>query len=107
MKVTSANLEAVQGLLSKASELLANQTKAAKSAEEQRQTLDGRVRGLQGAFDICAASFAQGTELSTNQLNDLPTEAQAALGYKKPASDQAPVPTLSGNQGAIAKESST
>jgi hypothetical protein len=105
MKVTSANLEAVQGLLSKASEQLTAQTKAAKSAEDQRQALDGKVRGLQGAFDICAGSFAQGVELSSNQLNDLPAEAQQALGYKKLTPGPEPPAPLSGTVGAQAKAS--
>jgi hypothetical protein len=83
MKITSAHLETVQGLLSKAGELLTSQTKVAREAEEQRKACDVRVRGLLGAFDICADSFAQGTELSNNQLNDLPAEAQQALGFNK------------------------
>jgi hypothetical protein len=84
MKISNEHLETVKGLLVKASSQLADQTKVAKAAEESRLALDARVRGLQGAFDICAAGYVQDTDLSESQLNELPAEAQSAIGYSKP-----------------------
>ena len=81
MKITTANLDAVRSLLLKSSEQLTTAAKEAAAAEESRMVLDGRVRMLQGAFDICAASYAQDAELSESQLDSLPAAVQNALAY--------------------------
>jgi|HubBroStandDraft_1064217.scaffolds.fasta_scaffold154987_4 hypothetical protein len=91
MKLSSGNLEAVRGLLVKASSQLDDQTKVAKAAEESRAALAARVRSLQGSFDICAAGYAQDIDLSEGQLDALPADVQGALGYTKPKLP-APVP---------------
>jgi hypothetical protein len=81
MRITMQHLDAVKGLLVKVSSQLADQTKVTKAAEERRAKLDGQVRSLQGAFDICAGSYAQDSSLSEVQFDALPVEAQQALGY--------------------------
>jgi hypothetical protein len=81
MKIDSAHLEAIRNLLGAASAALAQQSKAARELEEERLALDARVRGLQGAFDICAAAFAGDSELSSAQLAALPAAVQSAVGY--------------------------
>jgi hypothetical protein len=85
MKVTSSNLDELKVALLEKNAALDTQTKAAKAATDLRDSLAGDMRLLQGAFDICASAFAQDTELSANQLNDLPAAAQGVLGYTKPA----------------------
>jgi hypothetical protein len=84
VKITTQHLEAVKGFLAKQSEQLAAQTKAAKAAEETRAKLDGEVRLLQGAYDVCAAAFASDAELSPAQIADQPQAVQQALGVAKP-----------------------
>lgn len=91
MKITSQHLDAVRGLLVAASSKLDDQTKAAKAAVELRDSMSAQARSLQGVFDICASSFAQDTELSSAQLNDLPPAALDAIGYSKPKPVAQPV----------------
>jgi hypothetical protein len=83
MKTSSSTLEMIKGLLLKANEQLNSQRKVATESEALRVKLDGQMRLLQGAYDICAASFAQDTELSDAQMNSLPLDVQKALGYSK------------------------
>jgi hypothetical protein len=84
VKINTANLEAVRNLLATAAAALAQQTKEAREAEEERLALDARVRGLQGAFDICAASYAGDVEPSEAQLGALPEAVKAAISYVAP-----------------------
>jgi hypothetical protein len=84
MKITTDHLEKVRTLLGAASEQLAVQSKVARESEEARLALDGRVRGLQGAFDICAAAYAGDVEPSEAQLGALPEAVKAAIGYVAP-----------------------
>jgi hypothetical protein len=89
MKINTANLEEIRNLLGAASAALAQQTKEAREAEEERLALDARVRGLQGAFDICAAAFAGDIEPSGAQLAALPPAVQSAIGYQPPEPEPA------------------
>jgi hypothetical protein len=92
MKIASSHLEAIRLQLLEQSTALDSETKTAKAAADQRDKRTAAVRALNGAFDVCAASFAQDTELSASQLNDMPAEVQQALGYKpvgKPAAPKA------------------
>jgi hypothetical protein len=89
MKIDSAHLEEIRNLLGAASGALAQQTKEARAAEEERLALDARVRGLQGAFDIAAAAFAGDVELSRSQLAALPPAVQSAIGYQPPEPEPA------------------
>ncbi len=81
MKITSEHLEQVRLILLEKGAALDAQTKAAVEAIATRDATSAAVRGLQGAFDICASAYAQDAELSTGQLNDLPAPARAVLGY--------------------------
>ncbi|HXC43726.1 MAG TPA: hypothetical protein VNY51_09425 [Candidatus Dormibacteraeota bacterium] len=85
MKVSSSHLEELRTLLVEQTAALDSETKAAKVATDARDERAAAVRGLQAGFDICAASFAQDSEVTTNQLNDLPAEVQKVLGYTKAA----------------------
>lgn len=85
MKISTQHLESIKGLLNKANTQLAADKQAEKAAAETREATAGQVRLLNGAFDVCAAAFAQDQDLSGGQLNDLPVDAQVALGYAKNA----------------------
>jgi hypothetical protein len=89
MKITSDHLERIRALLGAASEQLTTQSKAARESEELRLQLDGQVRGLQGAFDVAAATFAADAELSSAQLGALPPAVQSAIGYQPPEPEPA------------------
>ncbi len=78
MKVTSEHLEQVRLTLIEKNAALTAETKAASEAITSRNATSASVRGL---LDIFAASYAQDGELSSAQLNDLPSEAQTILGY--------------------------
>jgi hypothetical protein len=86
MKITSEHLEQVRLALIERSTALSVKQKAAAEAIGARDETSAKVRGLQGAFDICAASYAQDSELSSGQLNDLPTAVQSILGFDPKAS---------------------
>jgi hypothetical protein len=83
MKISSANLEAVKELLVNGNAKLTEATAAKVAADENHTLASAKVRGLQGAFDICTSAFVNDGDLGLSQLNDLPQEAQAALGYQK------------------------
>jgi hypothetical protein len=83
MKISTDHLEKVRTLLTTSTEQLADQAKVSQVATEHKAALDSQTRSLQGAFDICAAAYAQASDLSESQINDLPPAAQEALGYSK------------------------
>jgi hypothetical protein len=89
MKIQSQHLEELRTLLVAETATLQAETKTAQAAIAARDERAATVRSLQAGFDIAAASFAQDTEVSTNQLNDLPAEVQRVLGYTKAANPAA------------------
>ncbi len=92
MKVTAAHLEQIRLLLLEQTATLGEQTKAATTAQEARDQTGAKVRSLQGAFDVAAAGFAQDSDLSAAQLDQLPIDAQTILGYTKTAKPAAAAP---------------
>lgn len=91
MKITSEHLEQVRLALLEKNAALDTQTKAASEAIAVRDTTSAAVRGLQGAFDICASAYVQDAELSAGQLNDLPATVQSILGFELKATAPAKV----------------
>lgn len=89
MVITVVHLEEVRALMAESAERLATVAKQVAALDSQRQQFEGEVRKLSGAFDICAASFAQSVPLSPAQLDSLPVSVQDALGYTKPEPEPA------------------
>jgi hypothetical protein len=81
LKITSESLGEVRVALIEQSATLDAQTKSAAEAVAARDKTSATVRSLQGSFDICAQAYASDSELSTGQLEQLPSAVQAILGY--------------------------
>jgi hypothetical protein len=76
MKVETQHLAEIRELLVAATEHLVATAAATQEAEHQHLQARMKVQQLQAAFDVAAASFAQGTELSAAQLEQLPSAAR-------------------------------
>lgn len=98
MRITSAHLEAVKTIVTKASGQVTSDTQALAVAADKLKESHANLRAVAGAFDILAAGFVSDSDVEEGRVSILPDNIQKAIGYEKPKPKPEPVPSIPSDQ---------
>jgi hypothetical protein len=79
LQIHAGHLTAIRELLAEASLTLDSELAALREAEHRHMQAKVKLQQLQAAFDVAAQHFAQGTELTAAQIEQLPATAREIL----------------------------